>query len=913
MTNSHCLAPGTSLDPFRIEASVATDDFGRTYLARDEHTKHKVLIKEYLPLELAIRDVHGINVKPKNSERAHDYERGLTEFLQTARAWSQIHDANVAHVTHYMEANGTGYIITDYEEGQTLERYLLARGTPLQRDEIRQLLIPALNGLGVIHRANIIHENISPRTVFLRKDGPPMWVDLATTSLEAAQTPIAGKRQGFAPVEQYSSSMDETSPATDLYALGATMYRCIAGVPPPEAPKRLAAIVAGREDPLLPTLEIGRGQYSAGLLGTIDWMLKPLAKDRPQSADDLLGLLSEGVKRRPPKSPLEPQSLSRKATSTKGAPAAAAQRPQPALTAQVPTVGLRGGTTRSASGRRRRGLRWGIGLAAAMLIAMVVWWPQDKTDTARRSAAAGGSAAPSAQHNSTSDKPLPQAQQATRTTSEKRAKITRESDSSRIAEYRVLERQKNERLRTEQIERTVEEQVAKQVAALQAEMAAREEERIRKEDERVRAEEEQRNSKISELLVAANEAIAHERFTTPIEDSALIYLRQVLAIDPANTEAELALERIMSIYLDFAKNSVAAGDLDQAETHLASAAEVRPNHEQVRTQRKELATQRAELELSAAAADQQKQQEEQADLQQKLKAQQEEQSQRQLEIQRLLASGDKAYTANRWTTPKGDNALQFYRSALALEPGNARARQGISKISRHYLNLANNAIVEGKSSEAEAYLDAATAVNPESDAIAVLRAQIAALTQQAATASTQSNKASQTQAVTVATPVKNKELDRAVKAYYSGRYAEAFRLLKPLAEKGNARAQFRLAVLYNSGRGVERDPEAAQNWLKKSAPAVRRAADDGHAWAQADVGAMYKQGWSVKQSFLTAAEWYQRAAIQGDPGAQNNLAILYERGLGVEKDRLKAVKWLRKAADQEHQVAKLNLKKLGYE
>ena len=90
-------------------------------------------------------------------------------------------------------------------------------------------------------------------------------------------------------------------------------------------------------------------------------------------------------------------------------------------------------------------------------------------------------------------------------------------------------------------------------------------------------------------------------------------------------------------------------------------------------------------------------------------------------------------------------------------------------------------------------------------------------------------------------------LESGLAAYYAARYSEALRLLKPLAEAGNPRAQFRLVVMYATGRGVDINPQYTREWLIKSANKVRAAAAQGDAWAQADLGAMYESRMAGQQ------------------------------------------------------------------
>jgi TPR repeat protein len=123
--------------------------------------------------------------------------------------------------------------------------------------------------------------------------------------------------------------------------------------------------------------------------------------------------------------------------------------------------------------------------------------------------------------------------------------------------------------------------------------------------------------------------------------------------------------------------------------------------------------------------------------------------------------------------------------------------------------------------------------------------------------------------------------DAAYAAYENNSYPAALRLAQPLAERGDARAQSLLAVMYYRGRGLPQDDRAAAAWF-------RRAAEAGDTAAQFYLGGMYSEGRGVPQVYSEAARFYQMAAERGDGQAQYNLGLAYARGEGVEQDLVKA-------------------------
>jgi len=141
-------------------------------------------------------------------------------------------------------------------------------------------------------------------------------------------------------------------------------------------------------------------------------------------------------------------------------------------------------------------------------------------------------------------------------------------------------------------------------------------------------------------------------------------------------------------------------------------------------------------------------------------------------------------------------------------------------------------------------------------------------------------------------------------AYESGDNATAVRLFRPLADQGDARAQFQLGRMYASGHGLPQDHVAAVSWF-------RLAAEQGNADAQRNLGIMYKRGRGVLTDNAEAAAWFRLAAEQGDPAAQTDLGDMYQEGRGAEQDYVLAHMWYSLAAGQEHEGAARQLRSIG--
>jgi uncharacterized protein len=134
-------------------------------------------------------------------------------------------------------------------------------------------------------------------------------------------------------------------------------------------------------------------------------------------------------------------------------------------------------------------------------------------------------------------------------------------------------------------------------------------------------------------------------------------------------------------------------------------------------------------------------------------------------------------------------------------------------------------------------------------------------------------------------------LEDAVAAYQRGDYVTALRLWRPLAQQGDADAQFHLGVMYESGQGGLRNDAEAIKWYRK-------AAEHDDAVAQFNLGVMYAKGEGVSPNHAEAALWYRLAADHGLAGAQFNLGMMYVEGQGMSKDYVQAHMWLTLAASQ---------------
>ncbi|MEY8431751.1 protein kinase [Lachnospiraceae bacterium 48-42] len=239
---SYYLDPGTIIGGKYIAGRVMSYG-GHTisYLGMDAEANRKVIIKEYLPSDFSTRSEGEKEVTIYSGDGQVQFEQGLTNFLNEANRIQQLGKAEgIAQVYDCIAENDTGYVISEYVEGKTLKE-ILDSGKKFGAEEAKSFILRILRGLSKIHKMNIVHCDISPETIMVTDSGEIKLMDFGATryvtTANSKSLSIILKR-GYAPEEQYRSRGVRGS-WTDVYALGAVMYRMITGVVPQESVDRV--------------------------------------------------------------------------------------------------------------------------------------------------------------------------------------------------------------------------------------------------------------------------------------------------------------------------------------------------------------------------------------------------------------------------------------------------------------------------------------------------------------------------------------------------------------------------------------------------------------------------------------------------------------------------------------------------
>ncbi|CCE23798.1 protein kinase domain-containing protein [Methylotuvimicrobium alcaliphilum] len=301
----NALPLGFQLQEYRIDAVLGAGGFGITYLAQDLHLNKPVVIKEYLPTDLAVREA-SVTVAPKSTRDQDAYQWGLERFMAEAQTLAQFKHPNIVQVFRYFTAHSTAYIVMDYEQGESLSAYLDRLQRPLNEAEALSIFLPVLDGVRAVHQADFLHRDIKPDNIFLRTNSTPILIDFGAARMalgERSRSLSVVVSAGFAPFEQYSSQ-GRQGPWTDIYALGATLYRAITGNAPPEATERSMALTEDEPDPYQPLSgRLESQSYSPAFLAAIDRALEFRGKNRPQTVREFQYLLQGKIHQTPKKQP----------------------------------------------------------------------------------------------------------------------------------------------------------------------------------------------------------------------------------------------------------------------------------------------------------------------------------------------------------------------------------------------------------------------------------------------------------------------------------------------------------------------------------------------------------------------------------------------------------------------------------
>lgn len=290
------LKKGSNLNngKYRILDVLGQGGFGITYLAEQTSLGRKVAVKEFFMREHCNRDAETSHVSVPSVGSREFVEKFRQKFIKEARTIASFDNRNIIRIHDIFEDNGTAYYVMEYLEGKSLKTLVDERG-PLTENIALQYIREVADALSAVHSSKMLHLDLKPANIMLNKNGEAVLIDFGISKHydeDGSQTSsgLIGLSDGYAPLEQYKKGgISSFSPATDIYALGATLYKLLTGKTPPHA--------TDVNDDGLSELPVS---ISLPVRKAIEAAMQPRRKDRPESVEEFIGMLDREVKKEMP-------------------------------------------------------------------------------------------------------------------------------------------------------------------------------------------------------------------------------------------------------------------------------------------------------------------------------------------------------------------------------------------------------------------------------------------------------------------------------------------------------------------------------------------------------------------------------------------------------------------------------------
>ncbi len=241
-SHSDALCINTNLNnQYLITGVIGRGGYGITYSAVNIRTSKKVAIKEFFPVTMVKRCPGDTKIELLPNTERELYNFAKEQFLTEAQILKTLSGNNhVIQILNFFEENNTCYFSMEYTDGCPLNQYVKERGGRLSVKEAKQLLLPLMRSVEIIHGQGIIHRDIAPDNIIIQADGNAKLLDFGNARYNITphnSRPDSALKRGFSPIEMYSLTREQ-GPYTDIYSMAATYYYTITGKVIPEAVER---------------------------------------------------------------------------------------------------------------------------------------------------------------------------------------------------------------------------------------------------------------------------------------------------------------------------------------------------------------------------------------------------------------------------------------------------------------------------------------------------------------------------------------------------------------------------------------------------------------------------------------------------------------------------------------------------
>ncbi len=273
---------------YEIVRYISSGGFGCTYEARNTKMDCNVAIKEFFVKDFCNRSKETNRVIVATESKVELIGRLRKKFIEEAQSLYKMNHPNIVRVTDLFEENGTAYYVMDYIEGSSLNQLISEKGH-LSESEALGYIRQVADALRYVHSHNRLHLDVKPHNIMVESSGRAILIDFGVSKQydevngENTST-LLGCTPGYAPIEQGSRGLTEFHAATDIYALGATLYKALSGITPVEATLR----ASGMKLQPLP------GSLSPSTASAIEKSMQLIVDNRPQSVDEFLEIVERG-------------------------------------------------------------------------------------------------------------------------------------------------------------------------------------------------------------------------------------------------------------------------------------------------------------------------------------------------------------------------------------------------------------------------------------------------------------------------------------------------------------------------------------------------------------------------------------------------------------------------------------------
>ena len=270
---------------YKIVRFISAGGFGCTYEGLHVMLKKRVAIKEFFVKDFCNRDEADMTVSVGITSKTALVNKLKNKFIEEAQSVNALKHPNIVNVYDVFEENGTAYYVMDYIDGASLNDIVKANGALSEKKTVKYILQVA-DALKYVHSCNRLHLDIKPGNIMIDKDDNAILIDFGTSKQydeEAGEntSTLMGKTPGYAPLEQMGNDVVKFMPSTDIYALGATLYKILTGITPPSA----TLLASGEELDPIPS------SVSETVRNAVYKAMQTNKKMRPQTISEFVSII----------------------------------------------------------------------------------------------------------------------------------------------------------------------------------------------------------------------------------------------------------------------------------------------------------------------------------------------------------------------------------------------------------------------------------------------------------------------------------------------------------------------------------------------------------------------------------------------------------------------------------------------